>query len=464
MKSVFCLLQLGCAAAALAAETLVPMSAQTGMNVTIYNEDRALIKDERKVDLTQGVNVLAFQGVSANMMPQTALLKGQGLTTREQNFNFDLLSKDALLDKSVGQKVLVEYIDPATGKASRESAELVAYNDRKPVLKINDKIETDYPGRIIFSSVPANLRAQPTLSITTMSDKAGPETVELDYLTTGLSWKADYVAKLNADETKMSLNGFVTLSNRSGTDYKQALLQLVAGDVNMVPEYVERRARAPKAMMAFADTMSAGMEAEALTDFYIYTLPYKTDVLSNQTKQVALLSAADIAVAKTYELRLPVHLLDSSEERGMKPNIFVTFVNSQENKLGKPLPKGVTRLYKEDAKGNMQFVGEDRIQHTADKETVRLAIGSAFNLTVDMKRLAVRRVSDSVRMGTYEVTLKNGGDAPAQVQLTQEVPDRFKIMEENQKSERVNSNTVKWVVPVPAKGETKLTYKIQFQY
>ena len=158
------------------------------------------------------------------------------------------------------------------------------------------------------------------------------------------------------------------------------------------------------------------------------------------------------------------HLLDSSEERGMKPNIFVTFVNSQENKLGKPLPKGVTRLYKEDAKGNMQFVGEDRIQHTADKETVRLAIGSAFNLTVDMKRLAVRRVSDSVRMGTYEVTLKNGGDAPAQVQLTQEVPDRFKIMEESQKSERVNSNTVKWVVPVPAKGETKLTYKIQFQY
>ena len=220
MKPILCLLQLGCSMAVLAAETIVPISAQQGVNVTIYNENRALIKDERRVSLVSGMNELAFQGVSANMMPQTALLKGTGLSTREQNFNFDLLTKDALLKKSVGQKVTVEYIDPATGNANRTTAELMAYNTGRPVLKIGDKIETDYPGRVIFDAIPGNLRAEPTLTISAVADKAGTENVELDYLTTGLSWKADYVAKLNADESKMNLNGFVTLTNNSGADYK----------------------------------------------------------------------------------------------------------------------------------------------------------------------------------------------------------------------------------------------------
>ncbi|MBQ3696019.1 MAG: DUF4139 domain-containing protein [Alphaproteobacteria bacterium] len=462
MKSILCLLQLGCSAVALAAETIIPVSAQQGMNVTIYNENRALIKDERQVNLVAGLNELAFQGVSANMMPQTALLKGKGLSTREQNFNFDLLTKDALLKKSVGQKVTVEYIDPATGKNSRETAEVLAYNNNKPVLKIEGKIETDYPGRVIFDSIPENLRAEPTLTISAVADAAGAETVELDYLTTGLSWKADYVAKLNADESKMSLNGFVTLTNHSGADYKKALLQLVAGDVNVVREYVER----PRMLMAKAAVMADGMvsnemEAEALTDFYIYTVPHKTDLLSNQTKQVALLSAADIGVNKTYELNQPFGVYDTEVKR-MKPDIYVSFKNDEKNRLGKPLPKGTIRLYKEDSKGNMQFVGEDRINHTADKETVRLRLGTSFNLSADMKRTAFKKLSEKIQQGTYEVTFKNGSDAGADVQLSLNFPNDFKLMEESLKGNRTTSNTVKWVVSVPAKGEAQLTFKVQY--
>ena len=431
------------------------------MNVTIYNENRALVKDERRVNLVAGLNELAFQGVSANMMPQTALLKGAGLSTREQNFNFDLLTKEALLKKSVGKKVTVEYIDPATGKISRETAEVLAYNNTKPVLKIDGKIEADYPGRVIFDSIPENLRAEPTLTISAMTDVAGAETVELDYLTTGLSWKADYVAKLNADESKMSLNGFVTLTNNSGADYKQALLQLVAGDVNMVREYVrpQRRMLMADANVKYAE--ADGMEAEALTDFYIYTVPHKTDLLSNQTKQVALLSAADIGVQKSYELAHPFDVYNT-EAKGMKPAIYISFDNDEKNHLGKPLPKGTIRLYKEDMKGNMQFVGEDRINHTADKEKVRLHVGTSFNLSADMKRVAFKKLSEKLQMGTYEVTFKNGSDTAADVQLTLYFPDNFKLLEESQKSERTTSNTVKWVVSVPAKGEATLTYKVQF--
>ena len=461
MKSILCLLGM-CSSVVYAGETLVPMSAQQGMNVTIYNENRALIKDERRVNLSAGMNELAFQGVSANMMPQTALLKGVGLSTREQNFNFDLLTKEALLKKSVGQKVTVEYIDPATGKVNREVAEVLAYNNAKPVLKIGDKIETDYPGRVVFDSIPENLRAEPTLTVSAVADKAGTETVELDYLTTGLSWKSDYVAKLNADETKMNLNGFVTLTNHSGADYKKALLQLVAGDVNIVREYVER----PRMVMTAKAVMVDGavlntMTPEALTDFYIYTVPHKTDLLSNQTKQVALFSATDIDVHKTYELDRPFGVYDT-EMKKMKPDIYVSFENSEKNKLGQPLPKGTIRLYKEDAKGNMQFVGEDRINHTADKEKVRLRIGTSFNLTGDMKRIAFRKLSEKTQMGTYEVVFKNGSDKATDVQLTLNFPDNFKLMEESLKGDRITSNTIKWIVPVPEKGESKLTYKVQY--
>ena len=461
MKSILLLLLFGCSSLALASETLVPVSAQQGMNVTIYNENRALIKDERRVNLVAGLNELAFQGVSANIMPQTALLKGKGLSTREQNFNFDLLTKEALLKKSVGQKVMFEYIDPSTGKASRGTAELLAYNGGKPVLKINGKIETDYPGRVIFDSIPANLRAQPTLTISAVADVAGEETVELDYLTTGLSWKADYVAKLNADETKMSLNGFVTLTNNSGADYKKALLQLVAGDVNMVREYVERPRMLMTAKAMVLEQDGNVMEPEALTDFYIYTVPHKTDLLSNQTKQVALLSVTDIGVQKVYEMDRPFTIYDS-ESKGMKPSIYLVFGNTEENKLGQPLPKGTVRLYKEDSKGNMQFIGEDRINHTADKETVRLHLGTSFNLSADMKRIVFKKLSEKLQVGTYEVTFKNGSDASANIQLLLEFPDGFRIVEESLQGDRITSNTVKWVVSVPAKGETKLTYKVQY--
>ena len=463
MKSILCLLQIGCSAAAMAAETMIPLSAQQNVNVTIYNDNRALIKDERRVSLMEGLNQLAFQGVSANMMPQTALLKGEGLSTLEQNFNYDVLTKDAMLRKSVGEKVVVEYIDPATGKVSRDTAKILSYTGGKPVLEIDGKIETDYPGRVVFESVPPNLRAEPTLIVSTKAQKEGNETVELNYLTSGLSWRADYVAKLNAAEDKIDLNGFVTLTNNSGADYKKALLQLVAGDVHVVRDYGDRNAR----FVMAAKTASVGyvadneMVAEALTDFYIYTVPHKTDLLSQQTKQVALFSATDVGTKKTYELNYPFQVY-STEVLDVKPEIYLTFENSDTNKLGKPLPKGTVRLYKEDSKGNMQFVGEDSINHTADKEKVRLHLGTSFNLKASMKRTQHRKLSEKLSVGTYEVTFKNGSDASANVELTLRFPDDFKLMEESQHGERVTSNTIKWVVAVPAKGESKLIYKVQY--
>lgn len=441
------------------AETVIPMNAQTNLNVTIYNDNRALVKDERQISLTQGLNELAFAGVSANMIPQSAILSGVGLTTQEQNFNFDLLNQESLLKKSVGQTVHTEYIDP-TGKIISGVATLMAYNNGRPVLKIGGKIETNYPGRIVFDNIPQNLRAEPTLVVSAYSEHEVTEPVQLDYLTTGMNWTADYVARLDANEKLMNLNGFVTLTNNSGTDYNNAQLQLVAGEINMVREeraYYDAASSAVKAM-AMKDN---SMEAENLSDFYIYTVPHKTTLLSNQKKQVALLSGNGIGVNKIYELEnvFPVY---SDEIKKVKPQIYLTFKNSTDNKLGVPLPKGVVRLYKQDAKGRTQFVGEDRIYHTADNETVRLKMGEAFNLTADMKRLTFNKVSDRVSTANFEITLKNGGDIPAIVDVKQSFPNGYKLMEQSVESEKVTSNQVKWKIQVPAKGETKFSYKVRW--
>ena len=460
MKKILFLTTL-CYAGLAFAETVVPMNAQTNLNVTIYNDNRALIKDERQVSLTQGLNELAFAGVSANIIPQSAILSGTGLTTLEQNFNFDLLSQESLLQKSVGQTVHTEYIDPATGHISQGVATLMAYNNGQPVLKIGGKIETKYPGRIVFDNVPQNLRAIPTLVISAQSENETKEPVQLDYLTSGMSWNADYVARLDADEKVMNLNGFVTLTNHSGTDYNNARLQLVAGEINTVHEERVYTNRAPKMrVMAMAD--GAVMEAENLSDFYIYTVPHKTTLLSNQTKQVALLSGTGVGVDKTYELdnMFPVY---TDEVEKVKPQIYLTFKNSTENKLGMPLPKGVIRLYKQDAKGQTQFVGEDRIYHTADNETVRLKMGEAFNLTADMNRTNYHKISDKITTASFEITLKNGGDASATVDIKQSFPSGYKLIEQSVESEKLTSNQVKWKVQVPAKGETKLSYKVRWE-
>ena len=283
-----------------AAEKIISEANQKNLNVTIYNANRALIKDTRTVQLENGLNTLSFTGVSSQIIPQSALLQGVDLKTQEQNFNFDLIDYNSLMEKSVGTQVGIEYIDPATGAVSSGTAELLAFNGGSPVLKIGNKIETNYPGRIIFNKVPDNLRIKPTLTIDVLAQTGGAQNVDLSYLTQGLSWRADYVAELNETEDKLNLNGLVTLTNNSNTDFKNAHLQLVAGDVNIVPVNAMVARKATGYLMEAA-VASDAMASESFSDFYLYTLPRTTDILSQQTKQVSLLSGQNVSLKKTYE-------------------------------------------------------------------------------------------------------------------------------------------------------------------
>ena len=447
---------------------------QKSVAVTIYNENLALVKDTRAITLAPGGNRIALREVSGRMRPETALLRSLShpgaLTLVEQNFDFDLLTPAKLLEKYVGRTVRIARTHPTTGAESFETATVLAATSGV-VLKIGDRIETGLPGRIVYDGVPANLRDRPTLVTELLSSRPGAQTVELSYLSGGLSWKADYVAELNAADNALDLNGWVTLTNQSGTAYPDARLQLVAGDVNRVRD--EFRTAALSGKMPRVEAPAAReMAQEALFEYHLYTLARPTTIADNQTKQVALLGAAGVPVTKELVLHGADYYYRSSVGgigQKMKVGVFVQFENRESSRLGMPMPKGVVRVYKKDSAGNAQFIGEDSIEHTPKNEKVRLKLGDAFDVTADKKQTDFKRREPAnhasyVFESAYEIVLRNAKKEPATVIVREPVPGDWSMLQESAHHAKVASGTPEWRVGVPAEGSATLRYRVLVRY
>jgi len=462
------------AARAAVAEKPSTLADQQSVAVTIYNENLALVKDVRRVALERGLNRLALREVSAQIRPETALLRSLSdagsLQLLEQNFDFDLLTPAKLLEKYVGREVRLVKTHPQTGEETVETATVLAAS-QGVVLKIGDRIETGRPGRIVFDSVPPNLRDRPTLVTELESRRAGAQTVELSYLSGGLSWKADYVAELSPKDDALDLKGWVTLTNRSGTTYPDARLQLVAGDVNRVRDELRMAAKRGRVAEA-AVAAPAAMREESLFEYHLYTLQRPTTIRDNQTKQVALLSGTGVPVAKELVLQGSDYYYRSSVGdlgQKMKVGVFVQFENRESAHLGLPMPKGVVRVYKKDAAGNAQFVGEDRIDHTPKNETVRLKLGEAFDVTADKKQTDFKRRERTNRASyvfesAYEIVLKNAKPEPVTVTVREPVYGDWTMLEETQKHRKAASGTAEWRIRVPAEGSATLKYRVLVRY
>lgn len=442
---------------------------QKNVIITIYNADLALIKDTRSVALNATFNKLAWREVSAQIRPETALLRNitypVGFSLLEQNFDFDSLTPRKLLKKYLGKEVIVVKTHPTTGAETHETATVLSVKEGT-ILKFNDRIESNAPGRIVFPSVPENLHDRPTLLISLISPSQGKHDLELSYLTSGLSWHADYVAALNEDNSRLDLNGLVTLTNQSGVTYQQAGLQLVAGDLHRIhPEQ-----RLSRKMMAMASEMvdAAQMKEEPLFDYHLYTLQQPTTLADSQTKQVALMSATHVPVSKEYVLLGTDYYYSGRHttiSQQLTTSVFITFLNKGKG-LNIPLPAGIIRVYKKDTEGNRQFIGEDQFDHTPQNERIRLKMGNAFDLTADKIQTDFQQIAGPPHPArifetAYQITLRNTKKEVVTVQVREPIPGDWTLLSESLPHTKLSAGMVEWKVAVPAEGEAMLTYRVR---
>ena len=439
-------------------------SAQGEVSVTIYNNDVALVQDVRQLALANGRVRQSFPDVSAQIRPETVSLAVADAVIVEQNFDYDLLSPTSLMEKAVGETITLLRTNPATGAETRERAKVLAVNGGV-VLEVGGHVEVlrddGLPVRAIFDRVPESLRARPTLSVTLASSRAGTRPATLSYLSRGLAWNADYVALFDDKVGTIDVQGWVTLRNTSGTTFTDARTLLVAGDVGGADDGENYTPRPRRVTRIQPGTESA--TREQLGDFYLYPLAGRTTIADQQTKQVSFLDVKGASASSGY--RFENAWLGNAEEPRSAQSIL-RFANAGAAGLGDALPAGVVRVYVRDARGQAQFIGENRIDHTPQGSTIALPTGDAFDVKVQPTTLARTRVNDSRWRTQVRYRLTNARAKAVTVELVQSGlvwPDT-RITDESRKSERRDAGTAVWQVPVPANGEATVTATFETRY
>jgi hypothetical protein len=441
-----------------AAQDGLPGNAQGDVAVTIYNNGQSLVQDERQLSVAAGRNRIEFPDVSARIRPETVTLSGPGIAIVEQNFDFDLLTPDKLMDKAVGQSITLVRTNPATGAERTERAKVLAANGGI-VLQIGERIEVlrddGLPVRAVFDRLPPNLRARPTLSVTVDAANAGTVPTRLSYLTPNLGWTADYVALFDAAKGAMDIQGWVTLTNTTGTTFANARTLLVAGNPGGGGGF--------RRMTGTMD--SAGTESndrERLGDYYLYPLAARTTIANAQQKQVSFLDVKGAPAQSTYEY---VNRWLGSSTEAVSTASVLRFSTSRQGGLGDQLPAGTIRVYMRDARGDPQFIGENSIGHTPMGSAMSLRTGDAFDVKVQPTVVSRTRKGDSRWVTKMKYTVTNARPNPVTVLLAQDgLYGDVRISDESLKGERISADRVEWQVPVPANGKTDVTVTFDTRY
>ncbi|HKO94115.1 MAG TPA: DUF4139 domain-containing protein [Polyangiaceae bacterium] len=438
------------------------------VSITVYNSDFGLVREVRQLKgVPKGRVALEFRDVASTIQPETVAIKALqagGLRVLEQNYRFDLLTPETLLEKYVGRSVRAYRYHEATAKEDVVEAKLLSVANG-PILQIGSEITFNYPGRLAFSELPPNLIAKPTLVWLVDSAAADPA-LEVSYLAAALSWSADYVLVLDAAEKQASLVGWVTLVNNSGASYRNAALQLVAGDVN--------RVQPPRPAPMMAKSMDMAMESagpqfreEGLLEYHLYSLERPTDVLDREQKQVTLLEASGVAVAKKLIFSGQQYWFQGQYgelPKNQKVSVYLDLQNSTQNQLGIPLPKGTLRVYKADKAGQKQFVGEDAIEHTPRDEKVRVKVGEAFDVVADRKQQSWSSLGNCSSESAWEVELRNHKDEDVSVEVREPAGGDWNIVTSSHPAQRDDANNFHFDVSVPKRGKTKVTYKVRVRW
>ena len=435
--------------------------------ITVYNQNFGLVREIRTLDLDAGRLALEYGDVASGIQPETVHIRpiGGGFQVLEQNYQYDLLSPQKLLEKYVGRTINVYRTNPQTGVDEAVAAEVLSVNGGT-ILRIGGEITFNYPGRFGFPEVPDNLIAEPTL-LWRLDATGGQQRVEVTYLTNSLNWKSDYVMVLGEDDDAAALTGWVTLTNQSGTAYENARLQLVAGDVqrvsgNMRPE--DRRMMMADAMVA---QEGGGFTEDAFFEYHLYTLGRPTDLMNNEQKQVTLLESDNFGVERKLIFHGASHYYRGQYGQvtsNQKVGVFLDFENSERNGLGMPLPKGTVRVYKRDEWGALQFIGEDLIDHTPRDEELRIKMGEAFDVVGDRRQMDYTVISGCVSESTWRIDLRNHKDEDVEVMLVEPVGGDWQILSSTHPFEQTDAWTFTLAPRVEANGSTRVEYRVRVRW
>jgi hypothetical protein len=445
---------------------------QVDLAVTVYNSDIALVRDVRNLQIGRGTSDLHFADIAATVNPATVHFRSLSEPSRvnvlEQNYEYDLLEPDKLLRKYVGRDVTLVRVRRTDGETREENvtARLLSYNNA-PVWQIGGEIVTGLSAdHMRFPELPGNLYSRPTL-IWTLNNSGGTRhRVEASYLAGKLSWNADYVLTVARDDKAADIDGWVTVVNGSGTSFRNASLQLVAGDLNRVRQVVGRMLAEERTLDKAA--AAPAMAQESFSDYHLYTLGRKTTVNNSETKQVSMLGATAFPIQKRYVVDGQAFYYRNPQHPGAPikdvVQVYYQFKNDEKSGLGMPMPAGNVRVYQSDSRGGIQFVGEDRINHTPKDETLDLKIGNAFDVVCERKQTDFQKIASGVYDVEYEITLRNHKTAPVAVEVNEPIGGTWRMLQSSHEWTKTSAWAAQFAVPVAADGTSVLKYRVRVTY
>ena len=445
---------------------------QTDLSLTVYNADLALVRDVRNVRLPSGSFDLRFMDIAATVNPATvhfrSLTEPARLDVVEQNYEYDLLEPDKLLRKYVGRDVTLVRTRTESGTTREENvtARLLSYNTG-PVWRIGSEIVTGVQADSYrFPELPDNLYTRPTLIWTLQNSGASAHRVETSYLARQLAWSADYVLTVARDDHAADLDGWVTLTNASGTSFRNAKLQLVAGDLNIVRQTVDRMQ-----LGGIAERVAASakpMSQEAFSEYHLYTLDRKTSINNAETKQVSMLSGTSVPVRKRYVVEGQQWYYRNGRHPGAPikdvVQVFYQLRNDERSGLGMPMPAGTVRVYQSDSRGGVQFAGEDRTQHTPKDEVLNLKIGNAFDVVCERKQTDFQQISSNVFEFEYEITLRNHKANAVSVEVNEPIGGTWSMLQSSHPWQKTDAWAAQFIVPVAVDGTAVVKYRTRVNY
>lgn len=444
---------------------------QIEVEVTVYNSNIGLIKDTRTVHLPQGQEKeVQFMDVAAHIMPVTVHVKSLNAPDRifilEQNYEYDLINSQKLLDKYVGKEIKLIENNQYRDRKNIVDAVLLS-NNQGQIYQIGDEIYLGYPGYQVLPKIPDNLIAKPTLTWKYTNDFTDAHNLQVSYLTNNINWKADYVLLLDEHDVTADLSAWVTIDNKSGTSYNNAQLKLVAGDINRVSHAVKR---VHGQVLEDAALLAPGVsqfEQQAFFEYHIYDLQRTTDIKNNQTKQISLLEATGIQIAKEFLFYGQSGYYARAHSPHMprqNVQVWISFKNEKENNLGVPMPAGIIRLYKEDSQKSLQFIGENRIEHTPRNEEIRLKVGEAFDVVAERRQTDYRQLAKRLHESQWEIKVRNQKDEDIIVGLIEPIHGSWTMVSHSHPYQKEGAFSARFDIPVPAGEEVILTYRVQVRF